>query len=70
MYNMLDGKVLQFEMEELLLYPSWIDNFMTRNGFKIVDKFGDFNKEAFDLQKSSRQILVCQKIPNNLVTKI
>ena len=41
-----------------VFFPAEIDNYLIMNGFKIVNKYGSFDKEEFN-SDSGKQIIVC-----------
>nr|WP_321243838.1 class I SAM-dependent methyltransferase [uncultured Psychroserpens sp.] len=42
-----------------LFYPQELDSYLESNGFNIINKFGNFEEEAFS-DNSEKQIFVCQ----------
>jgi ubiquinone/menaquinone biosynthesis C-methylase UbiE len=43
-----------------MFFPQELDSLLYYNGFKIEEKYGDFNKEHFN-SDSNRQIIICQR---------
>ena len=43
-----------------ILYPQEIDYILSKNGFKIINKYGDYSMDKFT-SNSPSQILVCEK---------
>ncbi|MHA1915993.1 MAG: class I SAM-dependent methyltransferase [Promethearchaeota archaeon] len=43
-----------------MFFPQELDGLLQYNGFKIEEKFGDFNKNPFN-SDSNRQIIICQR---------
>ena len=47
-------------MDMRLFFPKELDAYLSIHGFKIINKFGGFEEEAFE-NKSEKQIFVCKK---------
>lgn len=55
----LDGKKYRQKLDMRCIYPLELQALLRYNGFKVVDRFGDFRKGKFT-SASMKQIYVCR----------
>ncbi|OFZ55080.1 MAG: hypothetical protein A2428_02595 [Bdellovibrionales bacterium RIFOXYC1_FULL_54_43] len=55
----LDGKTYRQKLDMRCIYPLELEALLRYNGFKVVDRFGDFTKRKFT-SASRKQIYVCK----------
>lgn len=58
-YFEIDGKENMEELNMRMFYPQELDNYLILAGFKIENKYGDFNKSEFT-SNSEKQIIICK----------
>lgn len=59
-----DIQVKAKEIEMRCLFPDELDEFCQRNGFTIIQKFGNYQSDPFTAD-SAKQILVCRAAPTS-----
>jgi SAM-dependent methyltransferase len=58
----IDGKFDSVQnLDMRMFFPKELDEYLSINGFKIIDKFGGFQEEKFE-DKSVKQVFVCKQM--------
>ena len=57
-YPYIDGEEFVEKLDMRCFFPQEMDSILQYNGFQIISKYGDFDKNAFG-NESSKQIFIC-----------
>lgn len=60
-----NGHQMKYMERVECLYMSNFEEYFQQHPFKILNIFGDYNLQPFDVEKSDRLIIIAQKIPHD-----